>query len=1110
MVNYMPKRKTEKISKRMKLCSDLPAYYSTNVQSGYNKKRLSAMASSNDERVELVSQNPQRAMLSHYISIMFFDFPRDIFPSLWLKALLLFGTHESVDELEHASHVIIFYKDEARSLPLKLFKIDGKCGFDYQYVRYIESEGQFVRLAPMAFEKSLPLSTDDVTERQARFGDSSYSTHLSVSPMKALLSIAKEQLLLSPLIYFEAFCLLMWGITKYIAYSVVIVLLLVVERSVAIKQSLQTWAHLNAISSNADEQDVEVIRRDALSGKEIRETIRAKDLVPGDHMIVRPNMHVPCDCVLIKGEVIADVSFVTGESKAVRCNAVPPVKNMRVTSIASSLLLCGSKALRTRAPGGSADCRAIVVANGFHTLQGNFLLSVLFRDPTPAEQRFEYWFVQSVAVLLVLALLCMIYTYAVSTSVLQLNHVEVAVRVFDLVTDALPPALPLSLAIAALAASLRLPLYLSTSRSGRPTHVLAGLVNKVVLDKTNTVTTTDMSVTGVLIDRTVLSKPPTDSILETAMAACNYLAIMDSPRGKKILGDPLEIALMESIGWEIDPEDETYVRRIPDTTPVSSPREDRRSLLSPVLEQSGLEAAHAEDLNTILRNRQTNAIHIAALFPFNPITMRMSVVARLSDSDKFWAFSKGAYEQIIASCDPDSVPFSLSDTYERLSGLGYRIIAYAARLLSQDMHPETVGREDVESQLRFCGIVLLSNELHPSSKEAIRQLRESNIQVFLCTGDSSGTAVAVARQAGITGALNGSSPTDNFMYKDKLREPLLDSNTSCLVMSRMTPDDKALFIESLAVKEKIGAILMCGDGPNDANALCAADVGVVVNASPNPLLESAAGCMACLDPEVGLRAVVEIIALGRSAIAVLLCIAEIVVSYAVIEGTCVVLNYSLGDNLTDLQYAIVDMFLVLPTVLLLATCTKPARSIVETRTIPPFRVRSIGLIFHCSLAILWQMAALEILKAQDWYAPFRPCPAMLVGSQGWTHSTDDLAGYENTVLFIMCCFQCVFLMYMFAKRTLDSWCRPYREASLLRSWIKVTVTANAIQFAAVTVLQGTWIGGVVMDKIDLVPLQGTFVLQLLFLMGAQVLVCQVWEFGVMPRLEREIVMSLRK
>ena len=1106
----MPQRKKEKISRHMKLCSDLPTYYSTNVQSGYNKKRLNSIASSSDEVAVLVRENSQLSMLLHYISIMFFDLPREVMPTLWLKVLLLVGAHQVVEDAEDASHVVIYYKDEARSLPLKLFKIDDKYAFDYQYVRYVESDGQFVRLAPMRFEKTGPLSIEEVTERQERFGDSSYSTHLSVSPMKALLSIAKEQLLLSPLIYFEAFCLLMWGITKYIAYSIVIVLLLVVERSVAIKQSLQTWSHLNAISSNADEQEVDVIRRDSLSGKELRETIRAKQLVPGDHVIVRPNMLIPCDCVLIKGEVIADVSFVTGESKAVRCNAVPPVKNVRVTSVASSLLLCGSKALRTRAPGGSADCRAIVVANGFHTLQGNFLLSVLFRDPTPAEQRFEYWFVQSVAVLLVLALLCMIYTYVVSTSILQLNHVEVAVRVFDLVTDALPPALPLSLSIAALAASLRLPLYLSTSRSGRPTHVLAGLVNKVVLDKTNTVTTTDMSVTGVLIDRTVLPKPPTDSILETAMAACNYLAVMDSAGGKKIVGDPLEIALMESIGWEIDPDDETYVRRKPDTTPVSSPREDRMALLSPVLEQSGLEAAHAEEINTILRTRQTNSIHIAALFPFNPITMRMSVVARLPDNDKFWAFSKGAYEQIIASCDPDSVPFSLSDTYERLSGLGYRIIAYAARPLSRDMQPETVGREDVESQLKFCGIVLLSNELHPSSKEAIRQLRESNIQVFLCTGDSSGTAVAVARQAGITGALNGSSRRDNFMYKGSLREPLLESNASSLVMSRMTPDDKALFVESLAVKEQIGAILMCGDGPNDANALCAADVGVVVNASPNPLLESAAGCMACLDPEVGLRAVVEIITLGRSAIAVILCIAEIVISYAVIEGTCVVLNYSLGDNLTDPQYAIVDMFLVLPTVLLLATCAKPARNIEETRTIPPFRVRSVGLIFHCALAIVWQMAALEILKAQDWYVPFRPCPAMLVGSHGWSHSTDDLAGYENTVLFTMCCFQCVFLMYMFAKRTLDSWCRPYREASILRTWMRFIIAAVVVQFAAITVLQDVWLGRIIMDKIDLVPLQGTFVVQLLFLMGAQVLVCQVWEFGIIPRLEREIVMSLRK
>ena len=69
-------------------------------------------------------------------------------------------------------------------------------------------------------------------------------------------------------------------------------------------------------------------------------------------------------------------------------------------------------------------------------------------------------------------------------------------------------------------------------------------------------------------------------------------------------------------------------------------------------------------------------------------------------------------------------------------------------------------------------------------------------------------------------------------------EPLLPKGSSDLVLARLTPDDKALFVEALAEKERIGAVMMCGDGPNDANALCAADVGVVVNASPNPLLQS--------------------------------------------------------------------------------------------------------------------------------------------------------------------------------------------------------------------------------------------------------------------------------
>jgi len=1081
----------------MRLETTLPQFYSTTVQSGYSKKRLSSHTSSNDEIVELVEVNPFISRLFNCMSLLLLHVPREIGPKLWMKLLLLSGAFTHVSTLDEATHVYVTYKGEIQCLPTSLDRRLGRIYFEYQCIPYMESDGVFVRMAPISFDKHDSLDLAEVATRRELYGDPSYSNHLALSPMRALTSIVREQLLLSPLLYFESFCVFMWTITKYMTYTVLIVILIIVERSVAIRQSLQTWSHLNSISMNADDQEVEVFRRNERSGPEVRQRILAKDVVPGDHIIITPNMYVPCDCVLIKGEAIADISFVTGESKAARSNAVPPGKAERMSSVASALLLCGSKVLRTRVPGGSVECRAIVVASGFHTLQGNFLLSVLYRDPSPAERRFEYWFVQAVGVLLALAAGCMLYTYFVSTSWLNLHPVEITVRVFDLLTDAVPPALPLCVSIASLVASLRLPLHISSARSGRPTHLLAGLVNKVVLDKTNTVTTTEMAVTGVLeaTSMNVTARPGRGSELELGMAACNYLAIMDG----KVSGDPLEVAIMESIGWELDPKDESFVMRKP-ASPAA-----QVELLSPSLEQG--DENNPSSLNQWLHvdKKTPTCVQIVASFPFNPVSMRMSVVARITDTDRLWAFSKGAYEQIVAKCDPDTVPFSLSDTHERLSSLGYRILAYSCKHLPADTIPETVGREEIETRMRFSGLVLVSNQLHPSSKDVIRRLRQSNIQVYLCTGDSMGTATAVARQAGITGALDATPfniRSSSFMY-----EPLLSKEPSELVLARMTPDDKAMFIESLAEKERIGAVLMAGDGPNDSHSLCAADVGVVVNSSPNPLLETAAGCMACLDPNVGLEAVVQMIATGRSAIATVLCIAQIVIAYAVIEGTCVVLCYSVGDNLTDFQYSIVDMFIILPTALLLALGLKPVEQIEETRNIPPFKVVTIGLAFQCVICAIMQFVALEVLKVQDWYLPFRPSREMTAGAHEWIHSTDDLTGLENTVLFIVCSFQCVLLIHTFVDKTVTNWCTTSIKSSLIRFWLRAIASIVILQAMAVTALQETAVGEIIMTKMDLVPLQGTFIFQLAILMSAHIVISSIWEFGIMPRLEREIVMS---
>ena len=1101
----------------MKLDYDLPEYYASKTQSGMSKRRFGDRSGAFRETVRLMQADIVISKIAEVVCTLLIHVPSESLPGAWIKFLLLIRAYKPAESIYTATHVVVDYKNDPKSSPILIRRTNGVVYFDYQCIRYSFVGDGFKRISPIDFIKGPALTSAEVTRKREILGPLTYSSHISPSTMGSVLSIVRDEIVLSPMIYFQLFCAFIWTVTKYNTYAIVVLILVGIERFVAMRQSYLTWCHLHEISSNADNQLVTVVRLDEL-GQELKLSVLAKDVVPGDHILITPNTNIVCDCVLIKGEVISDVSFVTGESHAVRSVAVPPGKVVKSATVGSSLLLCGSKALRTRAAGGSIECRAIVVANGFHTLQGDFLLSVLFRKPTPAEERVELWLIRSVGALLALGVACMGYAYFVSGS-LGLHSTEVSVRVFDILTDALPPSLPLAFSIATLAASFRLPLYISTPRSGRPAHLLAGLVSKVVLDKTNTITTSEMSVTGVLeaSSQLISRVPARGSVLEAAVAACNYLAVIQGKNGsREVVGDPLELALVQSIRWEVDIDDDSFVKR---TVNPSEPRASQHPLgsgtLSPVLETANTEI-NIEFLNQLIRTErtQTNTIQVLSTFPFNPVSMRMSVVARLLETDKLAAFSKGAYEQVVRQCHPDSVPLTIGETYERLSSLGYRILGYAFKPLPADADPSTILRDQVESDMHFAGLVLLSNELHPESRETIRELRNSNIKVYLCTGDSSGTAVAVARQCGITGKVDADrvARSDSFIYRG-LNEPLLNggyAEPSDVVLSRMTPDDKAVFVESLALEEELGAVLMCGDGPNDANALTAADVGVVVNAQPNPLLESAAGCMACLEPGVGLRAVVEIIARGRSALAVVFCVTKIVISYAVIEGTCVALCYSLGDNLTDFQYTIVDMVIVLPTVLILALFSRPANSISQTQPHPPFKVNAIGLGFHCVLSFVWQVAALQVLKAQDWYIPFQPTDRMLAGRSEWVHSTEDLTGHENTVLFTMCSFQCVLLIVNYTYKALDRWCTPVNKTPIVFFWLRVICAIACLIASASTVLRGTPVGELIMHSLDLVPLQGMFVFQFAVLIVSQSFVSSIWEWNVLPRLEREIFREYRK
>lgn len=101
--------------------------------------------------------------------------------------------------------------------------------------------------------------------------------------------------------------------------------------------------------------------------------------------------------------------------------------------------------------------------------------------------------------------------------------------------------------------------------------------------------------------------------------------------------------------------------------------------------------------------------------------------------------------------------------------------------------------------LGIVGALHFSDALRLDSRESIRNLIESKMQVMLLTGDGNNVAVSVAREVGIS-----------------------DAN----VHSNMKPSEKAAFVENL--KSAGHRVAMIGDGVNDTIALGVANVGIAM------------------------------------------------------------------------------------------------------------------------------------------------------------------------------------------------------------------------------------------------------------------------------------------
>lgn len=536
--------------------------------------------------------------------------------------------------------------------------------------------------------------------------------------------------------------------------------------------------------------------------------IETSHVAPGDVLVLETGDWVAADARILASEHLkTDESALTGESQPVEKQTEKVAEGAPMADRGNMVWMSSN------VTGGRG--RAVVVETGMRTAMGRIAGEVraTVRESTPLQKRMH-------KLGIVLGIGGVALAAAVFALGLLRGHEWVGMLMYAVAVavSAIPEGLPAVISVTLALGVRRMAQRNAIVRRMSAVETL-GSTTVICSDKTGTITENQMTVRRLWADGQTYEVSGDGYRPEGELRRENAEAVEDRPAALERL---LRIGVMSNNADLKEEDGQWHVEGNPS-----------EGALLAVAIKAGME-------NGPLRDEGRRLAEI----PFSSDAKYMATLHPDQDGAGRVAYVKGAPERILGFCSHvlrdgesaelnDDLRREIGEISERYASEALRVMAGAYRKMPQDQ--DGLEPTDVENGLTFAGLWGMFDPPRKESTQAVSDAKGAGIHPVMITGDHAITALAIARQVGITedGPVLTGADIER-MEKPELAKAALAGG----VFARVSPAHKLKLME--AIKEQGHIVAMTGDGVNDAPALKGADIGIAMGRAGTEVAKEAA------------------------------------------------------------------------------------------------------------------------------------------------------------------------------------------------------------------------------------------------------------------------------